>query len=91
MEEYHRRTGERMTYPKLSKRTGIAVSTLRKIGSKLGKHTTLASVEKICMELDVMPGDLLVIIPDPPKSAPEPSPKRKKTTKKKRKITKKKK
>ena len=67
MELYRRRTGERMTYAKLSERTGIAVSTLKKIGSRLGKHTTLASVEKLCTELGVTPGDLLEIIPNPPK------------------------
>ncbi len=67
MEAYRRRTGERMTYAKLSERTGIAVSTLKKIGSRLGKHTTLASVEKLCTDLGVTPGDLLEIIPDPPK------------------------
>ena len=68
MEEYRRRTGERITYPKLSERTGIAVSTLRKIGSEMGKHTTLANVEKICTALGVSTGELLAIIPEPPKS-----------------------
>ena len=56
-----------MTYPKLSEQTGIAVSTLSKIGSEMGKHTTLANVEKICTFLGVSTGELLVIIPDPPK------------------------
>ncbi len=79
MEEYRRRTGERMTYPKLSEQTGIAVSTLSKIGSEMGKHTTLANVEKICTVLGVSTGELLVIIPDPPK------PKRKRSAKKRRK------
>lgn len=67
MEEYRRRTGDRMTYPKLSDQTGIAVSTLSKIGSDMGKHTTLANVEKICTVLGVSTGELLVIIPNPPK------------------------
>ena len=85
MEEYRRRTGERMTYSKLSALTGMAVSTLSKIGSEMGKHTTLANVEKICTALGVSTGDLLDIIPDPPKAKPkrkvEPKPKRR--TKKK--------
>ncbi len=56
-----------MTYPKLSEQTGIAVSTLSKIGSEMGKHTTLVNVEKICTVLGVSTGELLVIIRDPPK------------------------
>lgn len=68
MEEYRRRTGERITYPKLSERTGIAVSTLSKIGSEMGKHTTLVNVEKICTVLGVSTGELLVIIADPRKA-----------------------
>lgn len=101
MAEYHRRTGERLTYEKLSERTGMSVSAFKKIGGKLDKHTTLANVEKICMALDSTPGDLLVIIPDPPEpesesvSESEPNPKKakkkKKTTKKKKKKTTKKK
>ena len=68
MEEYRRRTGDRITYAKLSEETGIAVSTLSKIGSDMRKHTTLANVEKICTVLGVSTGELLVIIPDPRKA-----------------------
>lgn len=88
-----------MTYLTLSERTGIAVSTLRKLGSKLDKLTTLGNVEKICMVLDVTPGDLLEIIDAPRELEPEPEPepipkktkKKKKTTKTKKKKTPKKK
>ena len=76
MEAYRRRTGERMTYGKLAKVTGIAESTLKKIGSSLTHHTTLANIEKLCRALDVTPGDLLEVIDDPPKP--------KRTTKKKK-------
>jgi DNA-binding Xre family transcriptional regulator len=68
MEAYRRRTGERMTYPKLSKLTGIAVSTLKKIGSRLGHRSTFGNVEKLCLALSVAPGDLLEIVADPPKA-----------------------
>ncbi len=78
MEAYHRRTGERMTYVKLSERTGIAVSTLRKIGSELGKHTTLTNIEKFCRALSTTPGDLLELIDDLPKAKPKPKRKSKK-------------
>jgi len=67
MEAYRRRTGERMTYGKLAKATGIAESTLKKIGSSLTHHTTLANIEKLCRSLSVTPGDLLELIVDPPK------------------------
>ena len=82
-----------MTYEKLSERTGISVSAFKKIGSQLDKHTTLANIEKICMALDSTPGDLLVIIPNPPESEPIPkkTKKKKKTTKTKKKKTPKKK
>ena len=79
MEAYRRRTGERMTYGKLAEATGIAVSTLKKIGSSLTHHTTLANVEKLCRALGVTPGDLLELIDEPPKAKS----KRKRTPKKK--------
>ena len=71
MEAYRRRTGERMTYAKLSKATGIAVSTLKKIGSRLDHHTTMGNLEKLCRALTVSPGDLLELIDDPPKAKPK--------------------
>ena len=71
MEAYRRRTGERMTYAMLAEQTGIAASTLRTIGSNLRYHTTLGNVEKICLALNVSPGDLLEIIPDLPKTKPK--------------------
>ncbi len=76
MEAYRRRTGERMTYMKLGELTGISNSTLRKIGGSLAHHTTLANIETLCRALEVMPGDLLELIDDPPKA--------KQVTKKKR-------
>jgi DNA-binding Xre family transcriptional regulator len=71
MEAYRRRTGQRMTYAMLAEQTGIAASTLRTIGSNLHYHTTFGNVEKICLALDVSAGDLLEIIPDPPKTRPK--------------------
>ena len=68
MEAYRRRTGERMTYGKLAKVTGIAESTLKKIGSSLTHHTTLANIETLCRALEVTPGDMLELIDNPPKA-----------------------
>ena len=67
MEAHRRRTRERMTYGKLAAATGIAESTLKKIGSSLTHHTTLANIEKLCRALNVTPGDLLELIDDRPK------------------------
>ena len=67
MEAYRRRTGERMTYARLVELTDISESTLKKIGSSLSYHPTLANVEHLCRALGVTPGDLLELIPDPPK------------------------
>ena len=67
IQAYKRRTGERMTYQILAERTGIAQATLEVIGSKLGYNTTVATLEKICRALGVSFGDLLELIPDPPK------------------------
>ncbi len=71
-EAYRRRTGQRMTYGKLAEATGIAESTLKKIGSSLTHHTTLANIEKLCRALDVTPGDLLELIDEPPKTKQQP-------------------
>ncbi len=76
MEAYKRRTGERMTYQILAERTGIAQGTLQIIGSRDDYNATLELIEKLCLALDVTPGDLLEIVRDPPKQ--------KQATKKKR-------
>ena len=67
MEAHRRRTGERMTYERRADLTGIAHSTLRSIGSRLGYRPTLANVEKLCRTLDVPLHEMLEMIDDPPK------------------------
>lgn len=76
METYKRRTGERMTYNILADKTGIGHGTLRTMGSRDDYNATLATLEKVCWALDVPPGDLLELIPDPPK--PKPTSRKKK-------------
>ncbi|MGD8454346.1 MAG: helix-turn-helix transcriptional regulator [Phycisphaerae bacterium] len=76
MQAYKRRTGQRMTYQILAERTGVAKGTLEVIGKRLGYNATVNTLEKICLGLDVTFGDLVEIIPDPPK------PKAKRTQKK---------
>ncbi|UCC31293.1 MAG: helix-turn-helix transcriptional regulator [Phycisphaerales bacterium] len=67
MARYRIRKGTRITYDVLAEMTGIAVPTLRAIGSRLGYHPTLANIEKLCVALELTPGELLEIIDDPPK------------------------
>jgi DNA-binding Xre family transcriptional regulator len=67
METYKRRTGRRMTYQILAERTGIGHGTLRIIGSRDDYNATLRLIEKLCLALNVTPGDLLEIMPQKPK------------------------
>lgn len=64
---YKRRTGSRMTYEILAERTGLAAGTLQNMGSRPRYHASLATLAMICKALDVIPGDLLELIDDPPK------------------------
>lgn len=66
MERYRYRTGERLTYEKLSDRTGIARPTIEAIATRPGYNPTLATIEKLCRALECQPGDLLEMLPDPP-------------------------
>ncbi len=67
MQAYKRQTGERMTYHILAERTGIAQGTLEVMGSRADYNATIRTLERICLALDVTFGELLEIIPDPPK------------------------
>lgn len=67
IQRYKRKNGKRMTYEILAEQTGLAKGTLHNIGSHVGYNATLATIERICLALDVTPGFLLEIIPDPPK------------------------
>ena len=71
MAAYKRRTGERITYEILAGMTGIAKGTLHHIGSRDDYNASLATVEKLCLSLDVPLHDLLEMIPDPPKKKAE--------------------
>ncbi len=65
---YKRRTGEPMTYEILASRTGLAKGTLENIGGRGKHHANLSTIAEICGALGITPGDLLELIPDPPKS-----------------------
>lgn len=51
MERYRTRTGERMTYERLSEISGLSRATLESIGSRLDYNTTLDKVDRLCEAL----------------------------------------
>lgn len=59
MEDYRRRTGERMTYRLLAKRTGLSRATIESLATRPSYNTRLSTVEKLCIALGCFPGDLL--------------------------------
>ena len=59
MEAHHRRTGERMTYERLSALTGLSRATLASLASRESYDTRLSTIAKLCHALGCMPGDLL--------------------------------
>lgn len=59
MEDHRRRTGERMTYELLARRTGLARATLESLASRESYNTRLSTIEKLCRALGCTPGDLL--------------------------------
>jgi DNA-binding Xre family transcriptional regulator len=65
MNEFRRRTGERMTYEKLAARTGLSKSTLESLASRNTYNTRLSTIEKLCQVLGCQPGDLLELDTQP--------------------------
>ena len=59
MEDYRRRTGERITYELLASRTGLSRATLESLASRESYNTRLSTIEKLCRALGCKPGDLL--------------------------------
>ena len=79
MDAYRLRTGNRITYARLAKMSGVGEGTLNSIGSRLRYNATLETVEKIARALELSFHDLLEQVDDPPVSKY----KRKRKTKKK--------
>jgi putative transcriptional regulator len=59
MQRHHQRTGERLTYQSLARRTGLSRATLESLASRRTYNTRLSTIEKLCRALDCHPGDLL--------------------------------
>jgi DNA-binding Xre family transcriptional regulator len=64
MEEYRRRTGERMTYEYLAQLTGLACATLQSLASRPDYNTRLSTIAKLCLALDCQPEALLELVPE---------------------------
>ena len=61
---YQERTGDRLTYAELARRTGLARATIETLASRTTYNTTLATVDKLCAALECGVGDLLDYAPD---------------------------
>jgi len=59
MDAYWRRTGVRLTYAVLSKRTSISADTLQSIAARPNYNTRLSTIDSLCRALECSPGDLL--------------------------------
>lgn len=59
LDAYQERTGERLTYGELSKRTGLSIATIESLATRPGYNTRLSTIEKLCKELGCQPGDFL--------------------------------
>jgi DNA-binding Xre family transcriptional regulator len=59
MDAYRRRTGERLTYARLARASGVSISTLQSMAARPKYNTRLSTIEKLCVTLNCEPGDLL--------------------------------
>ena len=63
MEAHRQRTGQRMTYERLARMTGLSRRTLESLASRPDYNTTLDTIAKLCRALNCTPGDLLHLKP----------------------------
>lgn len=59
MDSYAQRTGEKMTYPILAERTGLARATLESIATRANYNATLHVLVALCEALDCNLQDLV--------------------------------
>lgn len=59
MDDYHRRTGERVTYELIAQRTGLSRATIESLASRDSYNTRLSTIEKVCHVLGCQLEDLL--------------------------------
>ena len=63
MKAYKRKYDEKMTYQTLAAATGIGIGTLRAIQNREDYNTTIDTLDKICRELKITPGEIMVFDP----------------------------
>lgn len=59
MEAHRQRTGVRLTYESLASVSGLAISTIQSMAARPHYNTRLSTIEKLCIALGCLPGDLL--------------------------------
>lgn len=59
LELYEQRTGRRLSYRELAKRSGVSENTLESIASRPSYNATLKTIDKICNALGVSPAEML--------------------------------
>lgn len=55
IQEYEAKTGIRLTYPELSKISGVAPDTIKSLASRSDYNTTLMVISQICSALNISP------------------------------------
>jgi putative transcriptional regulator len=53
------KTGRRLTYADLAKRTGMSEATIKSLASRPGYNATIRTIERLCIALGAEPADLL--------------------------------
>ena len=59
MEAYRVRTGEKLTYEALAVISGLSIATLQSLAARPQYNTRISTIEKLCVVLGCLPGDLL--------------------------------
>lgn len=60
MAEHERKTGNKVTYRKISDATGISTNTLTQVANQQSSMIGLKTIDKLCQFFNCEPGDLLV-------------------------------
>lgn len=60
------RENKKITYKNISEAVGVSETTLSKIASKRGYHTSTVNIEKLCNYFGCTLEQFMTIIPDPP-------------------------
>ena len=59
LDRYEARTGERLTYDELAKRTNLSRATIESLATRPDYNATLRTIERICKALGVTHAELL--------------------------------